>query len=489
MLFIPIAQERSTVRRVPSVTLVIISLNFASLIAIALAGDGRAATRERFFEFLRYLESRPYLAPPPEMATRLGPGFEQELELARQSWREAGGQVPQGLLAEEQSELDGLARNAVAAQERQPTRRFGFVPGNARLPSVFTSLFVHAGWMHLLGNMLFLFLTGPFVEDLFGRPIFAALYLLSGAAAVMAHTARDGGSLVPLVGASGAVAGVMGAFLVRLSTARIQFLVLPIPVIWVLRFKVLLPAFVVLPLWLAQQLFYAHAFPDAPVAFRAHVGGFVFGAAVALLVRATDLEARWINPKVEKETTLAQDPAIERALEARVRGDLATARRELRGVLARSPDSVDALHESYELALAEASAEEVGRVLPRLLERYQQMGETRLAHDVAYDPRWNEVGTMPARAHLALAGFFERAGDGREAIVHYEKVAASSADSSAVRALVRMGALFGRGGDAKAARRAYEQARRHPACADPWPGVIDRALAELDLLARKQPGP
>jgi hypothetical protein len=341
-------------------------------------------------------------------------------------------------------------------------------------------MFVHGGLVHLLGNMLFLFLTGPFVEDLFGRPVFAALYLLSGGAAVLAHAARDHESLAPLIGASGAVAGVMGAFLVRLAAARIQFLVVPIPILWMLRFKVFLPAFVVLPLWLAQQVIYAHAYPDAGVAFFAHVGGFAFGAAAALVIRLTDLEARWINPAIEEQTTITRDPRLEKALEARLAGDFATARRELGGVLARTPDDVDALRESYELALAEASVAHVARVLPRLLDQYQRLGESRLAHDLAYDSRWKELGPLGARTHLALAGFFERAGDGREALEHFEKVVQSAPqEASCVRALVRMGAILRRGGDLKGARAAYEQARRHPACVDPWPATIDRALAEV----------
>jgi len=237
---------------------------------------------------------------------------------------------------------------------------------------------------------------------------------------------------------------------------------------------------VVLPLWLAQQAWYAQAFPDEPVAFQAHVGGFVFGAVVALVIRLTDLEATWINPAIEKETTLAQDPGLEKALEARLAGDLRMARRELRAVLTRTPDHVDALREGYELALAEGSADEVGRTLPRLLEQYQRSGENQLAQELAYDRRWTEVGTLSPRAHLALAGFFERASDGREALGHYEKVvAAAGADASAVRALVRMGMILQRGGDPKGARQAYEQARRHPACVEPWPAVIDRALAEI----------
>jgi hypothetical protein len=91
------------------------------------------------------------------------------------------------------------------------------------------------------------------------------------------------------------------------------------------------------------------------------------------------------------------------------------------------------------------------------------------------------VGPLPPRAHLAAASFFERASDGREALAQYERVVATTTanDGSAVRALVRMGAILQRAGDAKGARRLYEAARAHPACVEPWPGVVDRALAEI----------
>jgi membrane associated rhomboid family serine protease len=480
MLLLPIAQENSTVRRMPWVTGVIIALNFLALIATSTAGEGRVAFRQRLSEFLHYLGAHPYLSPPPEVTRRLGVEFESELEEARRDWQSQGGTVREDQSSEEQTRLNDLARQVVVALERLPAQRFGFLPGAPRLPAVLTSMFMHAGWLHLLGNMLFLFLTGPFIEDFFGRPVFAALYLLSGVAAVAAHVAKDPSSLIPLVGASGAVAGVMGAFLVRLSSARIQFLVLPIPVLWMLRFKVFLPAFVVLPLWLAEQAWYAHSDPDAPVAFWAHVGGFVFGAVAALVIKLTDLEARWINPGIEKETTLAQDPSLEKALEARLAGDLRTARRELRAALARTPDDLDALYESYELALAEANGAEVGRVLPRLLEQYQRLAEHQLVHQLAYDPRWCEVGPLTPRAHLAIAAVFERLNDGGLALEHYGKVVElAPADVSTVRARVRMGLVLQRAGDVKGARQAYEAARAHPACVDPWPGVIERALAEI----------
>lgn len=478
MLVIPIGQENSTVRRVPWVTMVLIALNFLVLVALSMANDGHEATNARMREFFRYLATHPYLVPPPEITSRLGPEFEKDLEEARTEWRKSG-RSPGGA-DEEQAVLDDLGRQAVAALRRQPAQRLGFIPAEPRLANVLTSMFVHGGWMHLLGNMLFLFLSAPFVEDFYGRPLFTALYLLSGAAAVAAHAGRDPHSLIPLIGASGAVAGVMGAFLVRLARARIEFLVLPIPILWMLRFKVFLPAFVVLPMWFLEQAWFANTHADEGIAFQAHVGGFVFGVLAALLIKATDLEARWINPGIEKEITLDQDPSLEKALEARLAGDFAAARRELRAAQGRAPDSVDVLRESYELALAEGNLPEMGRALPRLLDQYQRLRENELAHDLAYDARWSEVGAMPPRAHLALANFFERAGDGREAIRHYETIVESApSDPAAVRALTRIGAILHKGGDLRGARRAYESAREHPACAEPWPGVIDRALAEI----------
>ena len=90
---------------------------------------------------------------------------------------------------------------------------------------------MHAGWLHLIGNMLFLFLSGPFVEDLYGRPLFAALYLAPAVAGAGAFAAGASHSATTLVGASGAIAGVMAAFLVRLGGRRIEFLVVPIPIV------------------------------------------------------------------------------------------------------------------------------------------------------------------------------------------------------------------------------------------------------------------
>jgi membrane associated rhomboid family serine protease len=141
--------------------------------------------------------------------------------------------------------------------------------------AVFVSMFLHASWFHVLGNMLFLWVFGNNVEDRFGPIGFTLFYLLCGLIAFGAFYLSQPSSTAPLVGASGAIAGVMGAYLVFWPKARvltlIGIIVLPVP------------AAVVLVLWFVLQ-FATDA--GSGVAWVAHVGGFLAGAAIALLVRA-----------------------------------------------------------------------------------------------------------------------------------------------------------------------------------------------------------
>lgn len=481
MLLIPIGQENNIVRRTPWVSAALIALCFLVYLAVGLSGgsDGRML-HTRLVAFFEYLGAHPYLTPLPELGSRLGSDFTAQLDQARAEWRSGGLDLDPRQLAAEQAQLDALAAEALVVWRALPMQRLGYVPAEPRAYAVITSLFVHAGLLHLVGNMLFLFLTGPFIEDLYGRPLFAALYFASGFVALLAHAAHAPHSYSPLVGASGAIAGVMGAFLVRMARARIQFLVLPVPILWMLRFKLWLPAFLVLPLWFAEQFWYAHSQADSGVAFWAHVGGFVFGAGAALAVKLGRIEERFVQPAIEKQTTLSQDPALERALEARLQGDFEAARREVQSVLARQPDNLDAWTELFELAVAAGDSAELARAVPRLLSIYQRLGEADLAGALAYDRRWTELDGLPVALHLSLAAQYEKLGDGRAALGRYEKVLALAPQApSALRALVRRGALLHKAGDLKAARDAYTRARAHPACDEAWPALVDRALAEI----------
>ena len=151
-------------------------------------------------------------------------------------------------------------------------------PDKGVLLALLTSMFLHGGWLHLAGNMLFLWIFGDNVEDRFGHVGYLAFYLACGVGAALAHVALAPASTVPVVGASGAIAGVMGAYLVMFPTARITT-AFTLGLVFVRR----VPAWLLLLGWLARQFFLS---PSSGVAWVAHVGGFVIGALVALVVSA-----------------------------------------------------------------------------------------------------------------------------------------------------------------------------------------------------------
>jgi len=160
------------------------------------------------------------------------------------------------------------------------------VPASEALFPFLTSMFLHGGWMHLIGNMWFLWIFGDNVEDRTGRLRYLLLYFASGLAGAVGHVLFSANSAVPTVGASGAIAGVMGAYMVTFPHARILTLV---PIIFFLT-TVEIPAFLILLYWLVLQFFSGAASLGADasqggVAWFAHVGGFMMGIPLMLLLR------------------------------------------------------------------------------------------------------------------------------------------------------------------------------------------------------------
>lgn len=156
---------------------------------------------------------------------------------------------------------------------------WGLVPrevtGGGALTGVLTSMFLHGGWMHLLGNMLFLWIFGDNLEEELGHLWFLVFYLVTGALAGAAQVAVDPFSSIPMVGASGAIAGVMGGYLLLFPKARVDVLF-----IFLIFFRIFaIPAWIVLGVWIGLQFFSGFATPteDGGVAYWAHIGGFVAG--------------------------------------------------------------------------------------------------------------------------------------------------------------------------------------------------------------------
>ncbi len=157
--------------------------------------------------------------------------------------------------------------------------------------TVLTSMFLHGGWFHLIGNMWFLWLFGNNIEDSMGRSRYLPFYLICGFTAAAVQTLLNPGSAVPMVGASGAISGVMGAYVVLYPRVRVHLLV--VLVVFITRIEV--PAYVMLGYWFLLQLLggtSAIGTQQGGVAFWAHVGGFVAGAALIQLFRDPVLVAK-----------------------------------------------------------------------------------------------------------------------------------------------------------------------------------------------------
>lgn len=151
------------------------------------------------------------------------------------------------------------------------------LPAPREAASVFTSMFLHGGWLHLLGNMLYLWIFGNNIEDSMGHLRFVLFYLIAGIAAAGAHLYFNPASTIPTIGASGAVSGVLGAYLLLFPHARIYTLVI---FGWFFR-RLYLPAWVLLIVWIGLQFLNQMAEPlqlvEGGVAYAAHIGGFIAG--------------------------------------------------------------------------------------------------------------------------------------------------------------------------------------------------------------------
>lgn len=189
-----------------------------------------------------------------------------------------------------EASLDPYTLNALIGQ-------YGLVPDHFHVSAIFTSMFLHGGWLHVLGNMWFLWIFGDNIEDILGHEKYLIFYLLCGIAAAITQTYFNFDSQVPMVGASGAIAGVMGAYLVKFPHARIRTLIFLLFI-----FFIDVPAWFMLIYWFAVQFFggvgsIAESTANSGgTAFFAHVGGFLTGILLIHLMGTRQRYVRYYNP-------------------------------------------------------------------------------------------------------------------------------------------------------------------------------------------------
>jgi len=427
-MLIPIGHEDQQVTRLPWVTILLVAANvLIFLLTNQIVQQQAAETRQRVEQLVRYANEHPYLRVAPEMRDMV-PSAPPRTDL------------DPDMVAQEQSRLDAMWDELKSGASPSVFRTYGYIPAKPSLPALLTSMFLHGGWLHLLSNMLFLWLAGASLEDRWGRVFYAILYLAGGVVAALIHSAMNPQSSIPMVGASGAISGLMGAFLVRLAATRIRFFY------WflIVQGTFAMPAFVALPLWLLQQFAMARYGAAGGIAVWAHIGGFVFGALVAILVRLSNFEKSILAPAIAKRTTWSPSEHLTAALGKLDRGDAEGGIQDLVALLTRSPNSIEARATLVAAYTQKGDMASAGRESARLVSAYvvardldgalAALEEHRRAHpDVP----------IAMRSLLTLAAHREKEARHREAADLYHKAIQAWPDDPLVpKAFIAYGRLM-----------------------------------------------
>lgn len=350
-MIIPLRHERMSTRRLPIVTFAIIALNIIAFLATnGSIQSQRQALGTAKAHLLMLAAMHPELHVPPENAKfvstfqKSNPEIWEQLKRpdrgmedawdTRMRMTEDGGDL--------QGEMNTLSLEYTRLKSQSITEQYAFIPASHSAISYLTANFLHGGWLHLIGNMWFLWLAGFVLEDAWGRGIYSAVYLVSGIVALQFHAWMYPNSLVPTLGASGAVAALMGAFLICFPTLKIEMAWL---FLFGLRFRFhrfKMAAFWLLPLWLLMEVCSGFILGESSgVAHWAHVGGFVFGAVAALGIRYSGLEKK-MNDAIEDKISITSAPEIAEATELMHSFKTDEALAILQPYFEQNPTSIDA---------------------------------------------------------------------------------------------------------------------------------------------------
>lgn len=377
-MLIPIGQESETVRRVPWVTIAIMGL----CVIIHIFNAGAIGKYEEqlfsiYSEIYEYYISHPYLELDEELKQTFMISEEMDEVIRTMSADKYDTMPTEAEIEEMQEYLDNLVEELEYTKQSLPFYKFGLVPKKKTFAGLIGHMFIHAGWLHLLGNLLYLYLLGPFIEDSWGKVAYGVFYLGTGILAALAFATHYPNSGVPMVGASGAISGVMGGFLIRHWHARIRYFYM---------FSILIrgtftaPAWVMLPVGFIMELINASIMDSmvpeggGGVAHWAHVWGFVFGLAGALLIKFTKIEEKFVAPKVEAQTTYVNKGfvAYEEAMQVLADGDKEKAYAILMDAAQQDTSNQDVIETLWNLAAEMGRTGEVAPLFARLIEREVQ---------------------------------------------------------------------------------------------------------------------
>jgi len=385
-----------------------------------------------------------------------------------------------------QQEMDSLGDRYAELNSASLLSKYAFTPAHPTLVSLVTANFLHGGWLHLIGNMWFLWLAGAILEDTWGRLIYPAFYMIAGVLAFQVHAMVNVGSFTPTIGASGAIAGLMGAFLVRFPTTKIEMGYLFFYRFY--RFK--MAAYWLLPLWLLTEVLYGTAGLSSGVAHWAHVGGFAFGALIAVGVRKSGLE-QMAEKGIQEKISWVSHPLLAEASEQMEKGQLDPAAANLQKLLLEKPDSVDAYRMLQRIYWEKNDLPAHRDALAKLLALEIKANDHEGAIQTCQSFRNAGGEKLPASLWLEFCRQLETQPDiSRAADEYLELAQAYPAEKQGLLAQMAAGRIYLKRLNRPAdALRLYEAAQSSLIPHADWQTTIDRGIAEAKKTMQAQYSP
>jgi membrane associated rhomboid family serine protease len=358
-MLIPIRHENMEARRWPVVTLTLIAINVVVFLFTMSAIDNESPQLSEIRSHILILAAQHPELKMQSQSQRVVDGFKKnhpdQWKQVQNPYRDIINAYDAKIRMTEdfsklQDEMNSLNTQLAALSKVSIAEQYAFVPAQPTAISYLTANFLHGGWMHLIGNMWFLWLAGFVLEDVWGRWLYSVFYLIAGAAALQFHAWTNPGSVIPTLGASGAVAALMGAFLVRFPKMKIEMAwIWWISIVKLLRtgnpfrmFQFRASAYWLLPFWLLIEILSGSLLgTSSGVAHWAHVGGFLFGALAALAIQHSGLEQK-ANTAIEEKLAWNNDPELEQASGMMEHGQFPEALPLLTNYVAVKPNSLDA---------------------------------------------------------------------------------------------------------------------------------------------------
>jgi len=439
-MLLPIGHENMSARRWPVVTLALIAINIIVFIFTSMSSsDEGPQLKEVKNDIIILAALHPELAMHPE-EERLVEGYKQSnpdsFRYIQDPFRDIISaydakiklmENPQRL----QDEMDSLNEQYVKLASVSIPEQYGFVPGHPTVLSYVTANFLHGSIWHLIGNMWFLWLAGIVLEDIWGRLLYSAFYLIAGAAALQFHAWLNPGSMTPAIGASGAVAALMGAFLVRFPKMKIEM-----AWIWwfamlrllrtgnpfrMIRFKA--SAYWLLGAWFLIEVLSGVMFSSiSHVAHWAHVGGFAFGMVVAVAIRYSGVEQK-ANKAIEAQVAWNNDAELEQASSMMEHGQLPDAQALLSSYVAKNPNSVDAWSLLRQIYTRQNDTKSFLEATAKACALHVKAHQIEAAFQDYAEFVENGGGKMPAATWLELCKGAEEMQEFERAFSEYEELA------------------------------------------------------------------